>query len=139
MANFSQIDENNIVVNVLVVPDEEEHRGQEFLNELGIEGRWIQTSINTRGGIHYDPETGNPSKNQEKALRKNFGGIGYYYDEKLDVFIPPKSEEFPSFILDNETALWVPPVPKPKPVEGSTWAWAELEQQWFLIPNSEMV
>ena len=46
MAHFAKIDENNIVVEVLVVPNEEEHRGEEYLNELGLEGRWIQTSYN---------------------------------------------------------------------------------------------
>ena len=46
MAHFAKIDENNIVVDVLVVPNEEEHRGEEYLNEIGFTGRWIQTSYN---------------------------------------------------------------------------------------------
>jgi len=43
-------------------------------------GAWIQNSYNTRGGIHYDPVTGEPSADQSKALRGNFAGIGYTYD-----------------------------------------------------------
>ena len=135
MANFAQIDENNMVINIIVVPDEEEHRGQEFLNELGISGRYIQTSINTRANVHYDPKTGLPSKNQKKAMRKNAAVIGGYYDEKRDAFIPPKLKGYDSFVLDEETCTWIPPVPQPENVEGSTWYWAELDQKWFLLKN----
>jgi hypothetical protein len=71
MAHFAQIDENNIVVSVLVVPDSEEHRGQEYLAEdLNLGGRWIQTSYNSR-------------------IRGSFASIGHTYDEDLDEFIPP--------------------------------------------------
>jgi hypothetical protein len=71
MAHFAQIDENNIVVNVLVVPDSEESRGAEYLAEdLGLGGTWIQTSYNSR-------------------LRGTFASIGHTYDEKLDIFIAP--------------------------------------------------
>ena len=76
MANFAQIDENNIVINVVFVQDEEEHRGEEFLNELGFYGRWIKTSYNTLMGVHYDQETKLPSG--KPALRKNGAGIGFY-------------------------------------------------------------
>ena len=68
MAHFAHIDENNIVTQVLVVPDEQEHRGEEYLNELGLEGRWIQTSYNDN-------------------IRGRYAGIGYYYYESNDIFI----------------------------------------------------
>ena len=67
MAHFAHIDENNIVTEVLVVPDEQEHRGQEYLNELGLEGRWIQTSYNNN-------------------IRGSYAGIGDYYNESIDMF-----------------------------------------------------
>jgi len=67
MAHFAKIDQNNTVVEVLVVPNEEEHRGEEYLNELGLEGRWIQTSYNAN-------------------FRGLYAGIGDYYNEALDVF-----------------------------------------------------
>ena len=67
MAHFAHIDENNIVTEVLVVPDEQEHRGQEYLNELGLEGRWIQTSYNNN-------------------IRGSYAGIGDYYNEDIDMF-----------------------------------------------------
>lgn len=47
MAHFAEIDSNNIVTRVLVVSNEQEHRGQEFLaDECGLGGTWIQTSYN---------------------------------------------------------------------------------------------
>jgi hypothetical protein len=136
VGSFANIDENNIVVNVLTIPESEDFRGQEYLNELGFEGRWIQTSYNTFGGVHYDPITRMPSENQNKALRKNYAGIGYRYDETLDVFIPPKPPERSSYILDSETCLWKPPVPEPEPKEGGRWFWAELEQEWFWFKDA---
>jgi hypothetical protein len=86
MAHFAQIDNNNIVLQVLVVPDFQEHRGQEYLaNDLNLGGVWIQTSYNNK-------------------IRKNYAGIGYKYDEERDAFIPPKPEG--NYILNEETCLW---------------------------------
>ena len=54
MAYFAQINpDDNTVIQVLKTPDEQEHRGQEYLNEIGLSGTWIQTSYNTRGNKHY--------------------------------------------------------------------------------------
>lgn len=88
MAHFAEIDETNTVIRVLVVDNSEEHRGQEFLaNDLGLGGRWVQTSYNA-------------------TIRKNFAGIGYLYDPIRDAFIPPKPTEG-NFSLDEETCLWI--------------------------------
>ena len=47
MAHFAELDENDVVLRVLVVPDNQEHRGHEFLsNDLGLGGTWVQTSYN---------------------------------------------------------------------------------------------
>lgn len=87
MAHFAQIDENNIVLQVLVIPDFQEHRGQEYLaNDLNLGGIWKQTSYNNR-------------------IRKNYAGIGFTYDEIRDAFIPPKPTEG-NWILNEETCLW---------------------------------
>ena len=54
MAHFAQIDENNIVTQVIVVDNSQEHRGQEFINnDLGLEGTWIQTSYNANFAGRY--------------------------------------------------------------------------------------
>lgn len=92
MAHFAEIDENNIVQRVLVVDNEQEHRGQEFLaDELGLGGRWIQTSYN-----------GN--------FRKQYAGVGYYYDETKDIFV--SYQPYPSWTLDSNSD-WQPPVARP--------------------------
>lgn len=89
-------------------------------------GQWIQTSYNTRGGIHYQPNSDVPSEDQSKALRKNFAGIGYTYDENLDAFIPPKP--FPSYVLDGVKGVWGAPVAYP--TDGKEYYWDETSVSW---------
>lgn len=97
MAHFAEIDENNTVIRVLVVPDDQEHRGHDYLaNDLKLGGTWLQTSYNTRGGTH---ETGGT------PYRKNYAGIGYTYDPSRDAFIPPKPDG-DGWTLNDDTCLW---------------------------------
>jgi len=97
MAHFARIDKNNKVIQVVVVDNENEDRGQEFLSEeLGFGGTWIQTSYNTFAGEHLLGGT---------PMRKNYAGIGYTYDAERDAFIPEKPSE--NAILDEETCLWI--------------------------------
>ena len=91
MAHFAEVNDRNEVVRVLVVADAQEHRGQAFLaDDLGVGGRWIQTSYNSN-------------------IRKNFAGIGMYYDEDRDAFIAPRPEPAADYIFDEETCRWVLP------------------------------
>ena len=108
MAHFAEIDENNVVLQVLVVPNEQEHRGQEYLaDDLGLGGTWIQTSYN-----------GN--------FRNVFAGIGFTYDSALDIFISPKP--YPSWVL-NEEGYWAAPVPRPD-IPDKVYSWDEENQEW---------
>jgi len=108
MAHFAEIDENNIVLRVVVVPDEHEHRGQEFMaDDLGLGGRWVKTSYNAR-------------------IRKKFAGVGDTFDEQRDAFIPPKPYE--SWMLDEPNAVWVAPVPMP--TDGERYIWNESDTKW---------
>lgn len=91
-------------------------------------GEWVKTSYNTRGGVHYEPNSDTPSANQSKSLRKNFAGIGYTYDQERDAFIPPKPYE--SWTLNEDTCQWDPPVPYP--TDGQNYVWDESNQQWNL-------
>lgn len=121
MGHWAQIDNDNIVINVVIADDDKEN----FLSgQLG--GKWIQTSYNTMGGTHYNPETGEPSEDQSKALRKNYAGIGYTYDSERDAFIPPKP--FESWVLNEATCLWEAPIPMPE--DGSYYEWNEETQSW---------
>lgn len=120
MAHFAKV-VNGIVTQVIVAEPE---MFDTFIDTSP--GEWIQTSYNTMGGIHYNSETGEPSEDQSKALRKNFAGIGYTYNAQLDAFIPPKP--YNSWILDNTTGTWKAPVDRP--TDGNVYIWNEAEQSW---------
>ena len=83
-----------------------------------------RTSYNTRGGIHYT--NGIISQDQSKSFRKNYAGIGYYYDSIRDAFIPPKP--FTSWTLNEESCLWQSPVPYPN--DGKRYTWNEEIINW---------
>jgi hypothetical protein len=122
MSHFAKI-ENNIVTFVTVGRQEDDGLELELCERTGDVYR--QTSYNTRGGVHYD-QNGVPSADQSKALRKNYAGIGYTFDEVRDAFIPPKPYE--SWVLNEDTCLWDSPVPYPS--NGGMYAWDETEQSW---------
>ena len=106
MAHFARI-ENSLVTEVLVVSNDLEHRGADFLaNDLGLGGTWIQTSYNNN-------------------FRKQYAGIGYTYDAVNDVFIAP--QPYPSWSLDWNFD-WQPPTPRP---EEGFWYWDEDSLSWL--------
>ena len=125
MAHFAEIDDDNIVLRVLVVSDDDEHRGQEFLaDDLGLGGTWIQTSYNTHGGVHRTPD-GVPDGGT--PFRYNFAGPGSTWDEANDAFIAPQPHA--SWSLDANF-LWQPPVPQP----DFNHYWDEDTTSWVEIP-----
>jgi hypothetical protein len=116
--------ENGIVQQVNAIDDDyfESNR------ETRYTGTWIQTSYNTRGGVHFQPDSNIPSQDQSKALRKNYAGIGFIYDENLDAFYEP--QPYPSWILNTESCLWEAPVSYP--IDGKPYKWNEAIQDWEL-------
>jgi hypothetical protein len=132
MSHFAKLDENNLVVFVTVGRQEDDGKENELSQRTGEV--YKQTSYNTFGGVHYDPETGEPSDDQSKAIRKNYAGIGFKYDSQLDAFIPPKP--FDSWLLNEETCQWHSPIPYPS--DGFTYAWNETELDWELLDFSEV-
>lgn len=60
MKSFVKIDENNIVIDSIVIPDVD--NGQEYILDLGLEGRWIE------------------------SFENNYAGIGDYYNESIERF-----------------------------------------------------
>ena len=127
MAHFAKV--NNGIVEQVIVAD------PEFFDTFvdSSPGQWIQTSYNTRGGVHYDPATGEPSADQSKALRKNYAGIGYSYDATRDAFIPPKP--YASWLLNDSTCLWEAPAPYPN--DGGHYTWNESTQTWDAVPDQQ--
>lgn len=120
MAHFAKVVDGKVQQVIVAEP--------EFFNTFvdSSPGQWLQTSYNTRGGVHYHPETGAPSADQSKALRKNFAGIGYYYEAVLDAFIPP--QPYPSWLLNSDTCLWQAPVAMP--TDGNLYVWDEPTVAW---------
>jgi len=104
-------------------------------------GKWIQTSYNTRGNVHYQANSNEPSptvyqdasgstyttlelantsgsgdittidRSQTLALRGNYAGIGYSYDTTHDAFYAP--QPYNSWALDTGSFLWEAPVEYP--------------------------
>jgi len=83
-------------------------------------GEWIQTSYNTRGGVHLNGGT---------PLRGNFAGIGYTYDRERDVFYAPKP--YASWILNESTWTWDAPVSYPN--DNKKYKWNESTTSWVAV------
>ena len=101
MSHFAEVIDGK-VVRVIVAE-------QDFIDSgaVGDASRWIQTSYNTRGGVHYDPATGEPSEDQSKALRKNYATPGGNYNIEADAFYHPQPGA--DWTLNTTTYLWEAP------------------------------
>ena len=128
MAHYALLDENNIVVQVIVGKEENPEIDWEQVYGEFHNLKCLRTSYNTHGGIHYNPSTGEPSKDQTKAFRKNYAGIGMYYDPSRDAFILP--QPFDSWVLNEDTCLWDPPFPPPD--DGRIYIWDENILNWVI-------
>jgi hypothetical protein len=118
MSYFAKV-VDGIVVNVI-------RADQDFIDNYidTSPGAWIQTSYNTVGGVHIDPDTRQPDEGT--PLRYNFAGIGFTYDWEKDAFIPP--QPFPSWVLNQDTCLWYAPVEYPD--DGEYYTWNEETTSW---------
>ena len=124
MSYFAHLDKNNIVTTVIVAE-------QDFINsgKVGDPSEWVETSYNTYGGVHYGPD-GSPDGGV--ALRNNAAAIGFFYDESIDGFIPPKP--YASWVLNEGSGLWDSPVSVPDDVSpGNVLIWDEDVQSWIEI------
>jgi hypothetical protein len=114
MAHFAKIGVGNIVEQVIVVSNDvatTEQAGVDFINKLyNTRDVWKQTSYNNN-------------------FRKNYGGIGFHYDQARDAFIAPKT--FKSWILNEDTCLWEAPVPMP--IDDNKYNWNEETLSWDII------
>jgi len=123
MAHFTQIDENNIVQQIIVVANSDcgnlefsdsESIGQDFLKSIELNGTWKQTSYSG-------------------SFRKNYAGIGYSYDESRDAFISIKP--YNSWTLNETTCQWESPIPIPN--QESMFAWDEENLRWNEINTTD--
>jgi hypothetical protein len=120
MSHFAKV-ENGVVTDVIVAE-------QDFIDSglVGDPSLWVQTSYNTRGGVHYIADSDTPSSDQSKALRGNYAVIGGVYDVENDVFYA--NSPYPSWLLNTSTWLWEAPTPRPQDSYG--YRWNETTQTW---------
>lgn len=117
MGHFAKV-LNGLVTQVIVA---EPDFFQTFIDSSP--GLWLQTSYNTRGGVHYGPD-GKPDGGI--ALRGNYAGVGFTYDSENDVFYAP--QPYPSWTISGPDWLWRPPIPMPE--DGKFYIWDESLQNW---------
>ena len=113
MAHYAKV--NNTIVEQIIVAE------AEFFDTFvdSSPGAWVQTSYNTRGGVHYEANSNTPSSDQSKALRKNYAVIGGSYNGVGFYDIQP----FASWTLNSTTYYWEPPVTYPS--DGKDYIWNE--------------
>ena len=105
MSHFAKV-ENSIVTQVIVA--------EQDIIDFGLFGDgWVQTSYN-----------GN--------MRKNYAGVGYTYDSVKDAFIPP--QPYASWVLNEETCQWNPPIPYP--TDNKQYFWDEELKEWKTLDIS---
>jgi len=128
MAHYALMDENNVVVNVIVGKDEDDGDldWEEHYSEItGLLCK--RTSYNMHGGVHSAGKT---------PFRMNYASVGGTYDEERDAFLPLKP--YNSWILNEDTCTWKPPVPLPEltqeqldaGITGSNFVWNEETISW---------
>ena len=115
MSHFAKV-EDGIVIQVIVAE-------QDFIDNH-TDGTWVQTSYNTKGGKHYDPDTG--EEDSGTPLRKNYAGVGYTYDSTRDAFYG--EQPYPSWTLNDDTCQWESPVAYP--TDGKLYTWDEDTTSW---------
>ena len=121
MAHFTQLDENNIVIQTIVIDNDEisDENGNES-ESAGIEicrqivndpnSTWLQTSFNSN-------------------IRSKFAGIGDLYIPDRDCFVEGKPHE--SWILNMESLVWEPPIPYPDDYNDYNYFWDEDTDSWL--------
>jgi hypothetical protein len=102
--SFAELDNENIVIRCVMASSRE--WCEQFLG-----GRWV-----------FDPN---------QAVAGQCAGIGYTYDEALEVFISP--QPFESWVLNEKTCLWEAPVPYP--TDGAIYVWDEETVAWVEVVN----
>ncbi len=116
-AYYAELDKDATVLRVVVIEDFAEKDADGKISEAAGAawcqklwgGTWVKTSTD--------------------GARKHYAGIGYKYAASLDAFIPPKP--YPSWVLDKDKAVWIPPVMPP--ADDGLYAWSEDARNWTKV------
>lgn len=109
MAHFAKI-VDGIVTQVVVVDNEHEASGEAYLNGLGLDGKWVQTSYSA-------------------AFGKKFASVGDTYATSTGNFKP--AQPFASWTFSNQDWVWK--APKAQPADGKNYLWNEELLDWVEI------
>ena len=101
---------------------------QDFINILPDPENWIQTSLNTYGGVHYAPNVRPLSADGGVALHYNYARIGDCWDS---VGFYTDVSPYPSWIFSKNNYLWEAPVPYP--TDKGRYRWDESTTNWLPI------
>jgi len=114
MAHYAFLDENNMVTEVITGRNEDEV----------VDGisNWEAYYGEFRGQVCKRTSYNN-------NYRKNYAGVGYYFDAARDAFIAPKP--FESWLLNEETCRWE--APTPMPTDGEMYRWVEDDLNWQVV------
>ena len=140
MAHFAKLGSNGKVIQVLTLDNkdmlnadgvEDESVGQQYLERHNNwpAQMWVQTSYNTHGGKHK-------SGDDSKALRGNYAGIGFTWDEDNNLFYTKKP--YASWVLNTTTASWhspigdAPALTEEEQAAKSFYEWNETGGSWDL-------
>ena len=107
MGHYAKI-EDGIVTQVIVA------EGPDWC-EQNLGGEWVQTSYNTRGGVHSSGKF---------PIHKNYAGVGFLFDG-IGFYEP---QPYPSWTKNSSTYLWEPPTSKPN--DGKKYSWDEATTSW---------
>jgi hypothetical protein len=146
MAHYAKLDDDNIVIDVIVIANKDcldetgnecEEPGRRMCEALTGHKKWKKTSYNTKFGIHYDSNTGEPSEDQSKAYRLNFAQAGMRYDEELDGFVVTEQlvpKRVPRMSINPKTGVWClkkPTISIPQDLEPDKYPPEEYIPKWF--------
>ena len=111
MAHYAFLDQNNIVTEVITGRNEDE-----IVDGISDWESW------------YGEFRGQVCKrtSYSGSYRKNYAGLGYYFNEELDAFIAPQPHL--SWTLNEETCQWESPKQYPK--DGKFYLWNENHKDW---------
>ena len=133
MAHYAFLNDDNVVVKVIIGIDENDT--STLPSDFSSWEEWYgnaqdltckRTSYNTYKNTHREGGT---------AFRGNYAGIGIIYNSDNDVFIEP--QVYDSWILDETTWTWEPPVDQPELTEeqiadDKQYTWNENIINWEL-------
>ena len=109
MTYFAKLDTDNVVI---------------FVTAGRKEDDGLEEKLNTRTGDVYRQTY------IDCSARFNYAGLGFTYDADRDAFIPPTP--YPSWVLDEDTCLWVAPIAYP--ADGDH-VWDEEAGDWVEVTD----